>query len=119
MHPLYDTHGVKGRQIFLPAGEGKERRLAFVHTLCAFIVGKHIGVYGCCADGFYDTNDQHCSILPTREPDNEDLLVEGEPTGIHHFAYWGWLHMVRNIISLSFEITLYCVLLFGCKTIFL
>jgi hypothetical protein len=95
MHPLYDTHGLKGRQIYLPQGEGKERRLAWVHTLCGLLAGKHIGVYGCADDGFYSSEDQTCSILPDYEPDNEDLMVQGQPTGLHHFAHWGWLHMVR------------------------
>lgn len=41
MHPLYDQSGTSGRQLVLPAsGVGfmrKERRLAWVHTLCAMV----------------------------------------------------------------------------------
>lgn len=41
MHPLYDQFGKLGRQLVLPAsGVGfmkKERRLAWVHTLCAMV----------------------------------------------------------------------------------
>ena len=95
MHPLYDCHGIKGRHIYLPACEGKPRRLAWVHTLCALLAGKHFGVYGCAEDGFYSIDDQNCTLLPPSEPINTDLIVDGQPTGVHHFVYWGWLHMVR------------------------
>ena len=46
MHPLFDTHGPEGRQLVF------DRKLAWVHTLCAnFICSKTGGsVYGCYGD---------------------------------------------------------------------
>jgi len=65
MHPLYDEHGKNGRQLVLPAsGPGfmrKERRLAWVHTLCAMFISSSemIGglVYGCDEDGECEEDD--------------------------------------------------------------
>ena len=65
MHPLYDNHGKEGRQLVLPAtGVGfkrKEKRLAWVHTLCAMFISssqrtRHL-VYGCNEDGEYEMSD--------------------------------------------------------------
>lgn len=51
MHPLFDMPGPDGRQLALPAsGTGfkkKEKRLAFVHSLCAQFINSNSGTQGC------------------------------------------------------------------------
>lgn len=70
MHPLFDTHGPEGRQLVVSSkGGNADRKLAWVHTLCAnFICSKTGGsVYGCYGDdGRYqdegdeeDTNEEN------------------------------------------------------------
>ncbi len=66
MHPLYDAHGPDGRQYVLPQmgdlAHRKEKRLAWVHTLCASFLGDYFqsegGVYGCDIYGNYDHDDE-------------------------------------------------------------
>jgi len=63
MHPLFDTHGPKGRQLVISSqGGDSNRKLAWVHTLCAnFICSKTGGsVYGCYGDDgrYEDDSDQ-------------------------------------------------------------
>lgn len=64
MHPLFDTHGPEGRQLLI-SPRGNNRKLAWVHTLCAnFICTKTGGsVYGCYGnDGRYeDDSDEEYS----------------------------------------------------------
>uniref|UniRef100_A0A7S4VGK4 Zinc finger PHD-type domain-containing protein n=1 Tax=Ditylum brightwellii TaxID=49249 RepID=A0A7S4VGK4_9STRA len=60
MHPLYDDGGKNGRHMVLPADEKREldKRLAWVHSLCAFYINANPNtnscVYGCGKDGYYD-----------------------------------------------------------------
>ena len=68
MHPLLDTHGKEGRQLVWNGRgkNGKKRRLAWVHTLCANVIGSNprsiSQVYGCDKDGdFYDFEEQEVS----------------------------------------------------------
>jgi hypothetical protein len=69
MHPLYDTHGPEGRQLVLPArGVGfkrKEKRLAWVHSLCAQFICSFAStggcVYGCFDDGAFEGDDEEDS----------------------------------------------------------
>ncbi|KAL3801273.1 hypothetical protein HJC23_012673 [Cyclotella cryptica] len=57
MHPLYDMPGAEGRQLVLPAtGVGfkkTEKRLAWVHSLCAQFICSNDGTRGC-VYGTYD-----------------------------------------------------------------
>ncbi|KAL7518276.1 hypothetical protein ACHAWX_003122 [Stephanocyclus meneghinianus] len=57
MHPLYDIPGPEGRQLVLPAtGVGFkkiEKRLAWVHSLCAQFICSNSGTRGC-VYGTYD-----------------------------------------------------------------
>lgn len=96
LHPMYDAHGKKGRQILLPAEGKKPRRLAWAHTLCALTVSQSNettgAIFGCAPDGFYDDDDEEASILSNAEL-NEDLDIDGRPSGLHHFVYWGYLHL--------------------------
>ena len=63
MHPLYDTHGVKGCQLILPADHRLDlpERLAWVHSICAFFIGSHGPVMGsvylCDEDGNFGSAD--------------------------------------------------------------
>lgn len=98
MHPIYDYHGVKGRQIVLPATDRKPTRLAWAHTLCCFTINvapKTAGcVYGCTQSGDYggddddndindDDNDSDNSINTYLDMDLEDP----SDVSIHHFVY--------------------------------
>jgi len=62
MHPLFDTHGPEGRQLVISEGGNADRKLAWVHTLCAnFICSKTGGsVYGCYGDDgrYEDDSDE-------------------------------------------------------------
>jgi len=65
MHPLFDTHGPAGRQLVISSAGVNDRKLAWVHTLCAnFICSKTGGsVYGCYGeDGRYedDSDEEYC-----------------------------------------------------------
>mmetsp|Transcript_15729 Transcript_15729/g.34046 ORF Transcript_15729/g.34046 Transcript_15729/m.34046 type:complete len:622 (-) Transcript_15729:131-1996(-) len=81
MHPLLDTHGTDGRQLVLHGcGDGakrKEKRLAWVHTLCASVIcsnPKTAGcVYGCFRDGSYEGISKE---------DESKLESSGEEDGI-------------------------------------
>lgn len=68
IHPLLDTHGPEGRQLCVETSvwrdgrERKERRLAWVHTLCASVINSNPGtsgsVYGCDRDrNYYDAGE--------------------------------------------------------------
>ncbi|CAB9506997.1 expressed unknown protein [Seminavis robusta] len=96
MHPIYDHHGPKGRQIYLPKSEGKPRRLAWAHTLCCQIASRSgsVCVYACLEDGSYDADeDEDSDLLSDDESDNSDLdCEEGDELGIGHWVYWGFLH---------------------------
>jgi len=75
MHPLYDVDGKDGRQLVLSAsGVGfmrKEKRLAWVHTLCAMFIcsSERTGslVYGCDEDGNWETPEEE-------EEEEEDVV---------------------------------------------
>lgn len=67
MHPLLDTHGKEGRQlVWNGRGKNGKKRLAWIHTLCANVIGSNprsvSQVYGCDKDGdFYDFEEQEMS----------------------------------------------------------
>ena len=67
MHPLLDTHGKEGRQlVWNGRGKNGKKRLAWVHTLCANVIGSNprsvSQVYGCDKNGdFYDFEEQEMS----------------------------------------------------------
>ena len=95
MHPVYDAHGKRGRQIWLPPGENGRRKLAWCHTLCALVINQYTGgaIYGCTSNGFYNFEDLEC--LPASEPINPDLDIDQEDIDlneVHHFVYWGHLN---------------------------
>eukprot|EP00797_Seminavis_robusta_P023264 Sro37_g023330.2 (977) ;mRNA; f:104911-107841 len=96
MHPVYDHHGPKGRQIYLPANpeEGRPRRLAWCHTMCAQLSSRSVCIFACLEDGSYDAGDEEENdLLPDDESDNSDLdREEDEDQGIGHWVYWGYLH---------------------------
>lgn len=94
MHPLYDDHGTKGRQIILMDDHGSPRA-AWCHTLCALCVCSYSRtagcVYGCTASGTYSGEDDV-------EIENDDRSVNSalaraleqipdeDDVGIHHFV---------------------------------
>lgn len=100
MHPLFDDHGMSGRQILLPASEGKPERLAWAHTLCCATISTLSGcVYGCMRDGNFhgededeeddDDNETVNSVLLEAEED-DDSSSEADIT---HYVY---LHKKNN-----------------------
>jgi len=67
MHPLLDTHGQEGRQLVWNGrdggkGKGGDRKLAWVHTLCAAVICANpqtkSSVYGCDQDGNYHGDEE-------------------------------------------------------------
>ena len=96
MHPVYDYHGPRGRQMVLEASEKKPARLAWAHSLCAFSICSYRTtagcVYGCTKGGMFagcdedgDDDEQDCD-----ESVNSDLEVDEHSqsdTSIHHFVY--------------------------------
>ena len=81
MHPVYDTYGPEGRHLVLPKSgdiaHRKEKRLAWVHTLCAqFINAYHSTksfVYGCDINGDYeDDNGNGDEDEETSDGEHED-----------------------------------------------
>ncbi|KAL7551988.1 hypothetical protein ACHAWF_017293 [Thalassiosira exigua] len=89
MHPLFDAHGPEGRQLAIEVpGEGK--RLAWVHTLCASVIGSNPrtrgSVYGCDEEGnYYGCDDEGSSEEEEEEEEfvnkDEDKGCEGEVDG--------------------------------------
>ena len=56
MHPLFDNHGNKGRQI--QQKDEKMPRLAWCHTACAQVISLHGGlVFGALRNGRYDSKN--------------------------------------------------------------
>ena len=47
MHPLLDVHGKKGRQLVWRGHDGGEKRLAWVHTLCAGLISGNRATDSC------------------------------------------------------------------------
>jgi hypothetical protein len=47
MHPLLDVHGKKGRQLVWKGHDGGEKRLAWVHTLCAGLISGNRATASC------------------------------------------------------------------------
>lgn len=104
MHPVYDGHGKRGRQIWLPPGEKKERRLAWAHTVCALTINANPNtagtIYGCTLAGAYDVEEDAVDgdfddCFSDSESINSDLdmdrISDGHcATDVHHFVYWGW-----------------------------
>lgn len=65
MHPLFDTHGPDGRQLVITSAGVNDRKLAWVHTLCANFICSTTGgsVYGCYGDDgrYEDDSDEEYS----------------------------------------------------------
>ena len=47
MHPLLDVHGKNGRQLVWKGHDGGEKRLAWVHTLCAGLIAGNRATASC------------------------------------------------------------------------
>ena len=106
MHPLYDDYGPRARQIKLP---GRNPQPAWVHTLCALVVGSYTGgvVYACNRNGEYEgpqaeddderqVFDDESSInseLQGKEPKKNDDDSDSDDDddddddGTHHYVY--------------------------------
>ena len=98
MHPLLDTHGPEGRQFVLPAqGDGikrKEKRLAWVHTLCASTICSNPQtagcVYGCFKDKSYEgEEDEGESSSDNSGIDDDDEESITEERALCYFAIAG------------------------------
>lgn len=91
MHPVYDTHGRTGRQHVLPADEKKgiPQRLAWAHSLCAFIICQKGGlVFACDRKGRYvDENGEW--YQSDDESDSSDDSDEDWRVETHHFVECG------------------------------
>ena len=96
MHPLLDTHGPEGRQFVLPAqGDGtkrKEKRLAWVHTLCASTICSNPQtagcVYGCFKDKSYEGEEEE-EEHSSDESDDDDEESTTEERALCYFAIAG------------------------------
>lgn len=95
MHPLYDHYGHTGRHVVLPPDQDHpESRLAFVHTLCAFVICANnftAGcVYGCTRDGGFQGQDEDEDNSDTSSV-NSDLMqpkdTDTSDDSIHHFVF--------------------------------
>ena len=95
MHPIYDTDGRTGRQIFLIDQFGP--RLAWAHSLCAFVLSSKGFLYGCDPGGdfFQDSDDDEededddGSLNPeltARNTNHDDYEDDTKP--VHHFVYY-------------------------------
>ena len=87
MQPLFRENGPKGRQLILPAAEGKEERLAWVHSLCAqglcssrSALGS---VYACDKWGRYQGEDGQMQGNDNA-PDDDDAAL-----ATHHYVVCG------------------------------
>ena len=106
MHPLYDTHGLRARQkvvegvtdqVSQKAGQTpkSKKRLAWAHSLCAFMLTKHNMLYGTQANG--TTHDGVEEDDVDERPLNPylqkvDQLIQddadyGAAAPLHHFVY--------------------------------
>jgi hypothetical protein len=83
MHPLYDNHGMKGRQIILHANKIKPVRSAWCHSLCAQVITSNKPTSGCIyavdIQGYYADAEGLKNEADTLIPNdirtiNEDLL---------------------------------------------
>eukprot|EP00521_Asterionellopsis_glacialis_P012405 CAMPEP_0195293242 /NCGR_PEP_ID=MMETSP0707-20130614/12036_1 /TAXON_ID=33640 /ORGANISM="Asterionellopsis glacialis, Strain CCMP134" /LENGTH=510 /DNA_ID=CAMNT_0040353911 /DNA_START=578 /DNA_END=2110 /DNA_ORIENTATION=+ len=105
MHPIYDTHGKKGKQASLPANEAKglPLRPAWAHTICCFILTNKIGagVYGCDSNGkYYNANsdedqssdsDAESEISWDKKSDlvsTARFVIAGKENGVHTKESW-------------------------------
>ncbi|KAL7542654.1 hypothetical protein ACHAXR_011961, partial [Thalassiosira sp. AJA248-18] len=97
MHPLLDTHGPDSRQLLIDrpcwGGDGlakKEKRLAWVHTLCASVICSNPGtagsVFGCDKDGNYngDEEEDSCDEEEYVEEDNGDAKEDDNGAKSEH-----------------------------------
>ena len=103
MHPLYDTHGLSARQKVVVADVDKhgqplekpKKRLAWAHSLCAFMLSKHNLLYGVQANGTThdgveeDDTDERPPNIYLRKVDQliQDDGDYGEAAPLHHFVY--------------------------------
>mmetsp|Transcript_28081 Transcript_28081/g.81174 ORF Transcript_28081/g.81174 Transcript_28081/m.81174 type:complete len:572 (-) Transcript_28081:39-1754(-) len=81
MHPLYDRDGPNGRQIILPSADGMPRRLAWVHSLCAFFINSFETTSGCVYA--CDNNGKYVDEDGTFDGEDETVFVA------HHFVICG------------------------------
>mmetsp|Transcript_27934 Transcript_27934/g.41243 ORF Transcript_27934/g.41243 Transcript_27934/m.41243 type:complete len:599 (-) Transcript_27934:7-1803(-) len=98
MHPLYDNYGSKARQIYLSGENDQEDRLAWAHSLCAFLLARHNLMYGVQANG--TTHEQVQEDIGDNRSKNEHLQeidedieddgaeVWGGYAPMHHFVYY-------------------------------
>jgi hypothetical protein len=98
MHPLYDIHGPRGRQVYL---EDSEDKLVWVHSLCALFLTRKGFTFGCSRYGDYHGQESDSSVGDDDDDDDErslnpELIDEtlensdyGEAAPIHHFIYRG------------------------------
>lgn len=99
MHPVFDSHGTRGRQILLPPDdETGARKLAWCHTLCALTINSVRPTkgcfYACTSRGFYSSDDlEHIS---DSESVNSDLADEAVVANQHHYVYWGHYERLRG-----------------------
>mmetsp|Transcript_19692 Transcript_19692/g.22668 ORF Transcript_19692/g.22668 Transcript_19692/m.22668 type:complete len:597 (+) Transcript_19692:248-2038(+) len=73
MHPLYDKHGPKGRQVRII--EKGEKKMGWVHTLCALYIGSHHMTAGCvylCDENGNYGDDDDTSEESFNDDDDED-----------------------------------------------
>ena len=73
MHPVFDDHGPRGRQILLRATKRKPQRLAWAHTLCCAAICSLMNgcVYGCKKDGSYEGEGAESQV----DKDDDDESV--------------------------------------------
>ena len=100
MTPFYDTHGPKGQPIPAKTKKNEGEGIAWVHSLCAQVLGDNIGtngtVYGCYDDGLHiggneldaeSDDDSHSTIDNGIDLDYKD--AEGNiliTSLLHHFV---------------------------------
>lgn len=102
MHAIFDAHGTRGRQIWLPPDEKTgERHLAWAHTLCALMVNGIRGatttgtLFGCTSRGYYGDPDD-MEYLSDSESVNSDLDDQYVVNDTHHYVFWGFLDQCRG-----------------------
>jgi hypothetical protein len=96
MHPLFDNHGMSGRQMKSKQDDVNNNnpvvKLAWVHTLCAVVLASKASVvYGCLRDGYYETDGTDDDYLDDRSANSELEEIEDETESgvntVHHYVY--------------------------------
>lgn len=99
MYPLFDYHGMGGRQICVTektkskGGSSDKKKLVWAHALCAFYLASMGFMYSCYKDGDYiGMEDEEDDSDP--RPPNPELKVTSEfkriygDSSMHHFRYY-------------------------------